>query len=356
MVCGLQENSGVGREKMRICLLNRYFDARGTGVTRIATEVSRELEKQGHEVVKIATDGASLYAYAFQTAIAAPFKIPRRGIDVYHALATLEAMWLPPNRSIATYLDLFTTTNPDRAGAGMGYSRWKLEVGKRYFALGAKLAARCRFLVCISEKTKQDVIEHIRPDESKLRVIRLGVPDSLKPMDRKHSRLTIGTLGQLDKRKRIYLLIEAFRKSKLDADLLIAGQGPDRGILEDLAGGDRRIQFLGLVPEPELNSFYNSLNIFIFPTAIEGYGLPIAESAACGKPVVVLDDAILPTEVRSHCVSVPNLDWLFNKPDRMDSVLANPDRDNHLAFARKHRWNGCVAEYVKLYKEITEGK
>ena len=341
---------------MKVCLVNRYFDFRGTGVTRIATEVSKELEKRGHDVVRVATGngGSSLYSYAFQTGIAIAFRIPRNGVDVYHALATMEAMWLPRDKSIATYLDLFTTTNPDRAGAGMGYSKWKLEVGRRYFTFGSKIASRCRFLVCISDKTKQDVLEHIKADERKVRVIRLGISDTLKPKNGKHDRLTIGTLGQLDKRKRVNLLVKAFYDSVLDADLVIAGQGPDEGMLRSMAKGDDRIKFLGLVPESELNDFYNSLDLFVFPSGIEGYGLPPVEAMACGKPVVVLDDAILPQEIRVRCTSVDNLYWIFDNLFELERIIVSNKYAyyDNLMFARKHKWEECVSEYIKLYEEI----
>jgi glycosyltransferase involved in cell wall biosynthesis len=344
---------------MRICLVNRYFDFRGTGVTRIATEVSKELKKRGHEVVQVATDGASLYAYAWQTAVKVAFKLPRDGIDAYHALATMEAMWLPKNKSIATYLDLFTTTNPDRAGAGMGYSRWKLEVGRRYFHVGSKIASRCRFLVCISDKTKQDVLKHVGADKQKLKVIRLGIRDDLKPENKRHNHLTIGTLGQLDKRKRIHLLIRAFHQSKLDAKLLIAGDGPDKPLLEILASDDNRIEFLGLVPDEELNEFYNSLDLFVFPSAIEGYGLPPVEAMACGKPVVILGDMIMPLEIRERCESVNDLRLFFDHIADIDEwnrfrYIATRPMESNLAFARQHKWANCVSEYIKLYEEIKE--
>ena len=342
---------------MNICLLNRYFDFRGSGITRIATEVSRELEHQGHTVHKVATDGQTLYSYAWHTGIQVPFRLPRHNIDVYHALATLEAMWLPKDKSIATYLDLFTTTNPDRAGAGMGYSKWKLAVGRRYFEIGSQIAKRCRYLVCISEKTKQDVIEYVKPDESKLVVIRLGISDTLKPMlTPVRKRFTIGTLSQLDKRKRIDLLIRQFRESKVGAELVIAGQGPDREILRCLAGDDKRIRFVGLVPDDRLAEFYNSLDLFVFPTGIEGYGLPAVEAMACGKAVVVLSDAILPDEVRNRCAVVENLTSLFDSNKDTWSVISRTDFDSNMRFAWSHRWSRCVSEYVKLYRNIAEGK
>jgi glycosyltransferase involved in cell wall biosynthesis len=342
--------SKVGAQLMRICLLNRYFDFRGTGVTRIATEVTTELRNQGHEVVQVATNGKSLYSYAYKTAIEAPLRLPRIGIDAYHALATLEALWLPKTKSIATFLDLFTTTNPDRAGAGMGYSKWKLAIGRKYFDFGSKVAAKCRYLVCISEKTKQDVIEYIKPDESKLRVIRLGIQNDLVPNHKSNNVFRIGTLSQLDKRKRIDLLIRQFKASKIDAELVIAGQGSDKAMLQALANGDKRIKFLGLVPNSELAEFYNSLDIFCFPTGIEGYGLPAVEAMACNIPVIILNDAIIPDEVRTHCTSVENYTELFN------SFPVKLNGSNSLAFAREHSWVNCVGEYIKLYEAIKEDR
>ena len=340
---------------MRVCLLNRFFDFRGTGVTRIATEVTKELRSQGHEVVQVSTNATSLYAYAWKTAIGVPLSLPRKGIDVYHALATLEAIWLPKSRSIATFLDLFTTTNPERAGAGMGYSRWKLAVGRWYFKVGSHIAAKCRYLVCISEKTKQDVLEHVCQDESRISVIRLGIGDDLKPMDGKpNGRVRIGALGQLDKRKRIDLLIRQFRASKIDAELVIAGVGPDREMLERIAGGDERIRFLGLIPEGALTAFYNSLDLFVFPTFIEGFGLPAVEAMACGKPVVVRSDSIIPDEIRTRCFAMDNLTELFDNENKLDTVLRTTDYEGNLEFAKEHRWDKCVAQYVELYKKIME--
>lgn len=339
---------------MKVCLVNRYFDFRGTGVTRIATEVSKELERQGYDVIRVATNGESLYSYAWQTGVKVAFKLPRNGVDVYHALATMEAMWLPRHKSIATYLDLFTTTNPDKAGAGMGYNKWKLEVGRRYFAFGSKVASRCRFLVCISGKTARDVMKYIKPDARKIRVIRLGISETLKPEHRNHRRLTLGTLGQLDKRKRINYLVAAFHRSNLDARLLIAGQGPDERMLRAMAEGDERIEFLGLIPEAELNDFYNGLDLFVFPTGIEGYGLPPVEAMACGVPVVILDDAILPQEIRGRCVSVGGLNILFSGLSELETMMKIGCvlYAENLLFASEHRWDKCVGQYMKLYEEI----
>jgi glycosyltransferase involved in cell wall biosynthesis len=340
---------------MQVCLLTRYFDYKGTGVTRVATEVLKELESRGHTVHKISTKGTSLYSYFAYTALEIPLILPRRNIDVYHALATMESMWLPRSKSIATFLDLFTTTNPDRAGAGMGYEKWKLAIGRKYFEFGAEMATKCRFLVSISNKTKQDMIQYLGIKEDRIKVIRLGIQADLEPTYNKNKRLRIGTLGQFDKRKRIDLLIRQFKASKIDADLVIAGQGMDKPLLEKIANGDSRIRFLGLVPNDKLNEFYNSLDLFVFPSWIEGYGLPCVEAMACKKPVVVMQDTIMPDEIKKRCIHAENLTTMFDNYSQLEYVIKGLDIEGNCQFAKEHSWKSCVDEYFKMYEEIANG-
>jgi glycosyltransferase involved in cell wall biosynthesis len=278
--------------------------------------------------------------------------LPRKHIDAYHALATLEAMWLPKDRSVATFLDLFTTTNPERAGAGMGYDKWKLAIGRKYFDIGSRIATRCRHLVCISEKTKQDVMDSLKVPERRLKVIRLGISEHLQPQPKRDNVFRIGTLGQLDKRKRIDLLVKQFKASHIDAELVVAGQGMDRPMLEGLANGDKRIKFLGLVPESQICDFYNSLDLFVFPTFIEGYGLPLAEAMACKKPAMVMADAIIPVELKKRCIVVGNLTSVFDNPPRLFWLMGKVDYESNYQFAKEHSWDKCLDQYEQLYKEI----
>ena len=88
-----------------------------------------------------------------------------------------------------------------------------------------------------------------------------------------------------------------------------------------LAANDERIEFLGFVPDEEINDFYNSLDLFVFPTSLEGYGMPIVEAMGAGKPVITLDDAIIPSNLAKHTyvTSINDLpDVLSNKSYKCD--------------------------------------
>ena len=337
---------------MNVCLLTKRFSFNGTGLSRFAFEILKGLEKRGYVVHKIeAKPDVTLYSYFIYTAIGIPLRLPRKDIDVYHALTPLEGMWLPRGRSIVMFHDLFPTTNPDRVGAGIGRSKWKLAIGERYFSFGTSLASKCRFIVCNSDKTKQDVMEYLGVPEEKIRVIRLGISSDLEPKPKKGGVFRIGTLSQLDQRKRVDLLIKHFKRSKIDGELVIGGHGIDESLLIHLASGDSRIKFLGFVPDDKLADFYNSLDVFAFPTWLEGYGLPMVEAMSCKKPVIVLDDAIIPHDVKSRCIVVDSLAEAFSNLDTIMKIHRNISDDNY-KWAKLHNWDNCVEEHTKLYQEV----
>ena len=342
---------------MKICLLARYFDYRGTGITRMSTEILKGLVKRRHSVHAISTRGSSLYSYFFYTFFQIPLKLPRRDFDIYHAVTSpMEGMWLSQDRSVVTYCDAIPILHPERFGSGMGYSGWKNYVGKMLSGIGWRLSSRARILTCTSEQTKLELVKYFDIPGSKIRVLRMGIRGDLNYGPKRDSVFRIGTLGQLDRRKRVNLLIKAFLESGIDGELAIAGTGMDESLLKRLAGNDSRIKFLGLVPDSQLVDFYNSLDVFIFPTWVEGYGLPMVEAMACKKPVVVLDDAIIPREIKKRCVMVEDLDIALGNKEYLMSLCEGVDYEDNYKFAKEHSWDEYVDALVKIYEEVLSAK
>jgi len=338
---------------MKVCLLTRYFDLRNAGIGRVSVEIYNRLNEKGVQVTAISTGRSSAAGYFAYTALEIPFKLPK-GYSVYHALSPMESIYLPKERSIVTFHDLIPWLYLNRIETH--HASGKLRplrqlIGKYYFALACKLASRCKVIVCTSEQTKKEVALHLNiNNETKLRVIRLGISPELKPGERRDRAgvFRIGTLSFLDRRKRIGLLIKGFLQANIDAELVIGGTGEDGARLRALTNEDKRIKFLGFIPDDRLVEFYNSLDMFVFPTAMEGYGLPIVEAMACKKPVVVLEDAYIPEEIKSRCIVVESLHQFFKSP----SIHCNIE-DNYW-FARLHSWEACVEEYIKLYQEVLQ--
>lgn len=348
------------KAKMKICLLARYFDMRNAGLGRVAMELRDRLIERGHDVSTVSTNGSGPFSYFRYTAFEMPFRKPK-GCDIYHAITPMEAIWIPGKKMVVTFHDLILCTDPEKAGAGLGGHGWKNWIGRNYFATAVSLAqakarsARIQMgtprIVCVSEQTKSDLMRCFGVPKDDIAVIKSGISPALEPM-LKPDVFRIGYLGQLDRRKRVGLLIDAFKQSDLDADLVIAGIGVDMRKLMALADGNPSIKFTGLVPEKHLHLWYNSIDIFVLPTMIEGYGLPAVEAMACKKPVVVLGDAIIPDEIKSRCVVVDDLVAFLGDEEAMWDAIGRVDYEDNYAFAKSHDWEKTADDYEALYREV----
>lgn len=107
------------------------------------------------------------------------------------------------------------------------------------------------------------------------------------------------SVGRLDRAKRVDLLLEA---AALDPSLevVIAGDGPDRSRLEELArarGLDGRARFLGRVSEDELADLYARCLAVFYAPVDEDFGMVPYEAFLSEKPVLTTSDAGGPLEV-----------------------------------------------------------
>ena len=106
------------------------------------------------------------------------------------------------------------------------------------------------------------------------------------------------------------VLIHAYNKIRpKNVKLICAG---DKGwlyedvfrIVEELHLG-RDIMFPGFVPKDELSLWYSACSVFVYPSAYEGFGLPVLEALACGAITITTDAASLPEVAGKAALLVP---------------------------------------------------
>jgi phosphatidylinositol alpha-1,6-mannosyltransferase len=105
--------------------------------------------------------------------------------------------------------------------------------------------------------------------------------------------LTVGRLASTERSKGhepIFAILPALRARFPSLVYVIAGDGDDRERLEararELELGPEVVRFLGYVPDKELPDLYRLADLFVMPSATEGFGIVYLEAAACGLRVL----------------------------------------------------------------------
>jgi glycosyltransferase involved in cell wall biosynthesis len=105
------------------------------------------------------------------------------------------------------------------------------------------------------------------------------------------------SVNRLDRAKRIDLLIAA-AKVEPGLRVVIAGEGPDRERLEQLAGGlNGQVEFAGRVDDERLADLYARCLAVYYAPVDEDFGMVPYEAFLSAKPVVTTSDAGGPLEV-----------------------------------------------------------
>ena len=100
------------------------------------------------------------------------------------------------------------------------------------------------------------------------------------------------TVRRLVPRNGVDVLVRAWRREQLGdrAELVIAGDGPERSTIMGLAAGDASIALRGYVSDDELADLYRNCDVFVLPSRSgEGFGLVAAEAMATGLPVIATE-------------------------------------------------------------------
>jgi len=138
------------------------------------------------------------------------------------------------------------------------------------------------------------------------------------------------TASRLDSPKRIHTMVEAMHRVRADIDFRIAGAGPEEESLKALAGADRRIKFVGRLPEADLSQAYADATAVLFTPLDEDLGLITLEAQMSATPVITFTDSGGPTELIEDGVS-----GLITRPDTASLVSAMEAMANDPAGAKR---------------------
>ena len=232
-------------------------------------------------------------------------------------------------------------------------------------------------IVTISEATKQDMIQHLRVDPSKIEVIYCGVDfkrfndvGSNSHSVREKYQLPdqyVLYMGTLEPRKNIETLIEAFKRFKVEGDksnaeikLVLEGKKGwlYEGIFKKIQelGLENDVVDLGYIDEVDKPALYQMAQCFVFPSIYEGFGIPVIEAMAAGTPVITTNVSSLP-EVAGEAGILVNPKDTVALAEGMNQLTTNETKRQELIQkgyiqAQKFSWETSAEKLYKVYKEL----
>jgi glycosyltransferase involved in cell wall biosynthesis len=176
------------------------------------------------------------------------------------------------------------------------------------------LARRCDAVLAVSHFTKQDLIDYFKLPAEKVQVIHNGLnhdayyprsAEALSAFRAAHGLnqpyfLFVSRLEHPGKNHvRLIEAYEEFRRATEKKVQLVLGGAPWHGaevIQRRVAASPYAADIIlpGFMDEAELPLWYAGSEALVFPSLIEGFGLPVVEALACGIRVASSDRGSLP--------------------------------------------------------------
>jgi glycosyltransferase involved in cell wall biosynthesis len=175
---------------------------------------------------------------------------------------------------------------------------------------------------------------------------------------------TLGFVGRLTPLKGVQYLLEATAKLTLEAQLIIAGDGPDRSRLErkaELLGLKERVRFLGRCTDPR--PAYCAMDLCVLPSLEEAFPMVLLEAMACEVPTIatrVGDVEVITEAGRTGWVVAPgDADALC---DALSTALSDAGVLTDAGRAARERVRSTFSsasmaeKYVTVYRSALHGR
>jgi glycosyltransferase involved in cell wall biosynthesis len=226
---------------------------------------------------------------------------------------------------------------------------------------------RADHIICISESTKQDLMQLFGTDERKISVTHLGFSiDNEKIIDENdRSKLNgkpfILHVGSRAGYKNFSTLLQAYAASaqlRKDYDLISFSAttvNTDEMAMLQKLGIQDNVHFVS-GNDRQLAQYYQAATIFVYPSLYEGFGIPPLEAMHFGCPVACSNTSSIP-EVVGAAAKLFDPSSSESIRAAMEELVSGKDvRDLHIELGyerlKMFSWDKCAYETSNIYKEL----
>lgn len=164
-------------------------------------------------------------------------------------------------------------------------------------------------IITVSEYSKSDILKHYKINPEKIKVVlqsanKLFQPKLLTEEEKQAFKKKYGLkkevvlyVGMIENRKNVQTILKVadlFVDKRKELIFVLIGKIGYGGakIKKEISKRDNVIHLMNIDDET-LNNFYNTSDVFLFPSLYEGFGYPPLEAMQCGLPVIASDNTSL---------------------------------------------------------------
>lgn len=358
---GPQENKGLGRYVEQLVENLEKIDCTNEYIIFLRKENWEAWHPKASNFKKVLADWPW---YSLIEQIMVPIAIWRQKIDLMH-FPHFNIPILCPVKFVVTIHDLILLQFPTERATTLGPFLYKI----KYFGyrLVIKIGLwRAKKIIAVSECTKKELIQRLRVKSEKIAVIYGGynkAPESelvhkevLKKFNITKPYLLY--VGNAYPHKNLEGLIKVFENLDFDCRLVLAGKEDYfyKRLKQEAAKSKvkNKIVFTGQISETELGVLYRNAALYIFPSFVEGFGLPGLEAMAHGLPVCASSSSCLPEIYGQAAIyfDPKNLKDMAEKIKKafFDETLREKLIARGYEQAKKYSWQKCAEQTLAIYK------
>jgi len=216
---------------------------------------------------------------------------------------------------------------------------------------------RAAVVSVISEATKADLLRHIRIDARRVRVVSCCVSHAFTPSAKRFDAekpivLVVGT----GPNKNVERIAQALQG--ISCHLRVIGN-LNRRQLSALGECGVEYSFVRGITDAEIVNEYRQCDMVIFPSTYEGFGLPIVEAQATGRPVITSTACSMPEVAGGAACLVDPWD-VASIREGVLKVIADPVYREELVRrglenVERFRPQKIARAYADIYKELLAG-
>ncbi|WP_246252148.1 glycosyltransferase family 4 protein [Allomesorhizobium camelthorni] len=258
-------------------------------------------------------------------------------------------------RQIACIHDMHTRLMPSSYGRGF---RWAHRL------ILPALGRRAARITTVSDLSRSHLIQFGIARQENI-VVTYNGSDHAKRWDAARSSLAVDRgrpyvlcLGQRDQEyKNMGLLAKlAPILDGMGLDLWMPGNVGEETILRYVAEIPSNIVLLGRISDDDFKKALEGAVCFLFPSRIEGFGLPAVEAMASGCPVVASTSPCLP-EICGDSALFADPDDVRAWAENVRLLMLGPDLRERmvtkgLARASSYSWRGIAGKYLELMMQV----